>query len=112
MGLAKKRFDLRFGGERKTTMRTKHYEKDDAAFPADAYAVQGNKGIAYYVLGWETEPTEDTEWDGIEERTGRVVGVMVGDDHRWTFDPEDLTPIVSGEDYCPGCGQIGCGWGH
>ena len=86
----------------------KHYEKDDEAFPADAYTVKGSRGIAWYVLGWETEPTEDTEWSGTEERTGRVVAVMVGDDRRFTFDPEDVTPLPR-EDYCGECGQIGCG---
>src|SRR5215475_14924178 len=66
-----------------TSMRNRrpHYEEDDATFTAEAYTVAGwGRGIAFSVLGWETEPTEDTEWDGIEERTGRVVCVMVGDD--------------------------------
>ena len=85
-----------------------NYEADDAAFPADAYSVAGwGAGIAWRVYGWETEPTEDTEWDGIEERTGRVVVVMVGDDRRFSVDPDDLTPL--GElDYCASCGQVGC----
>ena len=60
-----------------------HYEEDGAAFPADAYTVEGYRGIAFYVRGWETEPDEDTEWSGIEERTGRVVVTMIGDDHRY-----------------------------
>lgn len=90
-------------------MTRAHYEKDDAAFPATAYRVntRAGSGVAWYVLGWETEPDEDTEWSGMEQRTGRVVAVMVGDDRKHSIDPDDLTPLAE-EDYCPGCGQIGC----
>lgn len=82
-------------------------EVDDASFPADAYAVRGYRGIAWYVIGWEVEPDEDTEWSGIENRTGRVVCVMVGDDRRKAFDPKDVAPLDR-RDYCGVCGQIGC----
>ncbi len=85
-----------------------HYESDDEHFAADAYKVDGYKGIAFYVLGWEVEPDEDTEWTGIEERTGKVVAIMVGDDHRFTFD-EDEIHAIEREEYCGGCGQMGCG---
>jgi hypothetical protein len=89
-------------------MRGRHkYETDDKAFPADAYTVQGYRGIAFAVLGWETEPDEDTEWSGIETRTGQVLAVMIGDDHRHRVDPDDVTPIDR-EDYCGECGQVGC----
>jgi hypothetical protein len=90
-------------------MRCPNYEADDAAFPAEAYTVAGrsNRGIAWHVYGWETAPTEDTEWSGIEERTGKVVCVMVGDDRRFTFDPAELTPL-NDLDYCASCGQVGC----
>ena len=84
-----------------------HYEADDAAFPAHAYCVRGWRGIAFYVMGWETEPDEDTEWSGIEERTGRLVVVMVGDDARHLVDPEDVEPLPE-SGYCRTCGQIGC----
>ena len=85
-----------------------HFERDDAAWPADAYQVAGHRGIAWHVWGWETEPDEDTEWDGIEKRTGRVVCTMVGDDAPWTFEPDELTPLGD-LDYCLECGQVGCG---
>lgn len=86
----------------------RHYEPDDETFPADAYTVAGwGRGIAWYVLGWETEPTEETEWSGYEERTGKVLCVMVGDDEKHWIDPDDLTPLER-EDYCGVCGQIGC----
>ena len=91
-------------------MRRPNYDADDKAFPASAYTVAGYRGIAWHAYGWETQPTEDTEWDGIEERTGLVVCVMVGDDRRFTFEPEELTPLRD-DDYCGTCGQIGCGHG-
>lgn len=85
-----------------------HYEEDRTAFPADAYRVSGwGEGVAFRVYGWETEPDEDTEWSGCENRPGRVVVVMVGDDARHTVDPDDLAPL-SESDYCHDCGQIGC----
>lgn len=82
-------------------------EPSRGEWTADAYTVKGYAGIAWYVLGWETEPDQDTEWTGYEPRTGRVVAVMVGDDCKFSFEPEELTAI-SENDYCPECGQIGC----
>ena len=88
--------------------RLPHYEDDAQAFPAEAYTVRGYRSVAWYVYGWETVPTEDTEWSGYEERTGRVVAVMVGDDRRFTFDPSELEPLAR-EEYCGVCGQTGRG---
>lgn len=91
-------------------MRTmnSHYETDDNAFPgATRYTVRGWRGVAFYVLGWETESDEDTEWTGYENRTGNVLAVMIGDDHKHSVEPEDLQPLEDG-DWCDGCGQIGC----
>jgi hypothetical protein len=85
----------------------KHYEDDNATFPAEAYQVDGYRGIAWYVMGWETEPDEDTEWSGYEVRTGRVVARMVGDDRDFTFEPDELKPLER-EEYCGVCGQMGC----
>lgn len=84
-----------------------HYETDDVAFPAEAYAVRGYRGVAFAVLGWETEPDDATEWSGMEERTGRVVVVMIGDDRRHVVDLSDLSPLAA-DDYCAECGQVGC----
>ena len=84
------------------------YEQDDETFSADAYTVDGwGKGIAFYVRGWETQPDEDTEWSGIEERTGNVICTMVGDDRKFSVDPEDVHPLDELA-YCRECGQIGC----
>jgi hypothetical protein len=89
-------------------MARHHYESDDDTFSADAYTVRGwGKGIAFYVLGWETEPDEDTEWSGCENRTGQVVVVMVGDDQQHIVDESDLMPLDR-KAYCGECGQIGC----
>ena len=87
-----------------------HYEIDDKAFPEDAYSVGwhgGCDGIAWYVLGWETEPDIDTEWSGIMNRTGLIVCVMVGDNKHFLFDIDDISPFER-EAYCGECGQIGC----
>ena len=91
-----------------TRHRYPHYEADATAFPADAYKVAGWDGVAFRVYGWETAPDADTEWTGIEERTGRVVAVMIGDDARHSVDVDDLTPLDP-EAFCRECGQIGCG---
>jgi len=82
-------------------------ETPDRESHRDAYTVSGYRGVAWHVMGWETAPDDDTEWSGIEERTGQIVAVMVGDDRRFAFDPEDVTPLPR-EDYCGSCGQIGC----
>jgi len=88
-------------------MRNVHYEADDKAWQGDAYTARGWAGIAWRVLGWETEPDEDTEWSGQEQRTGFVVGHMVGDDALHRFEPADLT-VLDREEYCSVCGQVGC----
>ncbi len=87
------------------------------------YSVEGSKGIAYYLLGWEAgrvpticygededgEEIEIEDWSETElVRAGdNVIAVMVGDDHKWTVDKDDLT-LIADEDYCGECGQIGC----
>lgn len=88
-----------------------HYEEDDKSFPASAYSVPKTwgRGIAWQILGWEVVPDNDTEWTGIKVRTGMVVAMMVGDDSRFIFEPEDFVPLDE-EAYCGGCGQIGCGY--
>ena len=81
-----------------------HYEPD--AEICGVYKLC-NDGVAWRILGWETQPDEDTEWTGIEERTGRVVARMVGDDSLFVYELEDFEPLVR-EEYCGECGQIGC----
>jgi len=88
--------------------KRQHYEKDGATFDAPAYAANGwGRGVAWYVLGWETVADEDTEWSGEYVRTGKVLAVMVGDDRPFRFDEDDLKPVKR-EDFCGECGQIGC----
>ena len=71
------------------------YEEDHQAFPSNMYKVDGYPGIAWYVLGWETEPIEGipAEWEWHTERTGRVVCVMVGGSRQYAFEPDELTPL-------------------
>ena len=76
-------------------------------YDADAYTVSQYTGVAWHVLGWETEPDADTEWSGYETRTGNLIAVMIGDDRHFSVDPDDVTPIGR-DNYCGGCGQVGC----
>ena len=84
----------------------KNYESAPE-YAADAYTVAGYRGIAWAVLGWETEPDEDTEWTGMENRTGNLVMVMIGDDKRFGVAPEDVAELDA-DAYCHECGQVGC----
>jgi len=83
-----------------------HYERDPETF-SGYYKEARNPSVAWFIMGWETEPDEDTEWSGQEVRTGRVIASMVGDDCLFRFDKEDLVPLPR-EDFCSECGQIGC----
>ena len=84
------------------------YETDEPDLYPNAVRLTGDTGAAWYVLGWKTEPDEDTDWTGYEVRTGQLVAVMVGDDQHWLVDPDDVLPLDRA-DYCGECGQIGCG---
>lgn len=103
-------------------MATIAYHRNDPSFnrPAglenfdfeSAYKAAGwGDGIAWRAFDYEAEADEDTEWTGMYVATGLILCHMVGDDTSYGFDPDDLTPIGDDE-YCSGCGQIGCGWGH
>jgi hypothetical protein len=86
-------------------MRRNNYEADPQF--NGAFRVRGWPAVAWRVAGWETEPNEETEFSGYEVRTGKLLAVMVGDDAYHRVDPEDLIPLKR-EDYCGGCGQVGC----
>lgn len=91
------------------------------------YGVATYPGVAFYLQGWEQrwEPRQifvededgeevaiddpDGEGGWVDDESGRVRAVMVGDDRVFLVDTSDLTPLED-EDYCSGCGQIGCGW--
>jgi len=84
------------------------FEEDDDLYGVGSVtsAIYG-PGVALYALGWETAPDKETEWSGYEQRTGRVLCVMVGDDCYFSQDPDDLAPLDR-EEYCGECGQVGC----
>ncbi len=76
-------------------------------FGDQALRVDDCPGVAFFVLGYETEPTDNSEWDGVEERTGLLVVRMVGDKRHWAVDPDEVRNLAR-EDYCGECGQVGC----
>jgi len=85
------------------------YETDNPdRWPVPVRLIAG-PAVAWWILGWQTEPDEDTEWSGIESRTDWLVACMVGDDARHLVEETDIAPLDRSE-YCAGCGQIGCGW--
>jgi hypothetical protein len=89
-----------------TVHRSTKWEDDEERFPDDARYTLGD-GVAWRIYGWETQPDEDTEWSGYETRTGNVIAVMVGDNQKWSADPEDFA-LLNELDYCAVCGQVGC----
>jgi hypothetical protein len=76
------------------------------------YTVEGwSSGIAWRVLGPVMIRDEDYEWSGIEyEHEFFVRAVMVGDDKEYQVDAANLK-LLDEEDFCSGCGQVGCGHG-
>lgn len=93
------------------------------------YSVARWPGIAFYLTGYATTPEpimvlttvnddgeydpdgqeveiESGEYDQVEDRE-HVIAIMVGDDREHTVDVDDLT-VIADDDYCGGCGQIGC----
>ena len=91
------------------------------------YKVLNHGGVAWRVLGpskvWTEESWEivceenDCDHDSDmcyvynepekEDDPFMVDCVMVGDDEVWSFYTDDLT-MISDEEYCRECGQIGC----
>ena len=100
-------------------MKRPNYEIDETTWPAEAYSIKGYCGVAWRAYGWELEDVLEADFydeetdtlivgtEFVEQRTGKVVAVMIGDDRRFTFDPDELTPLAD-LDYCASCGQIGC----
>lgn len=93
-----------------------------------AYKVKDMPGVAWHVLGYGTKWTEE-DWEFVGdvdddrenednyiyvepeeyEDKSEVRCVMVGDDSVHVFDIDQLEKLEEDE-YCAGCGQIGCGW--
>lgn len=78
------------------------------ASESERFTVEGYRGIAFYFAG-EQKETVYSDWgDPVDyTETGMVYMVMVGDDCKHIIDPEDVT-VISDDDYCHECGQIGC----
>lgn len=86
------------------------------------YKVDGWGGIAFYLTGWAKDEVEtehvayvydDTPYfeysTEIVESDTQVIAIMVGDDTEHIVDVDSLTKIDA-DDFCGGCGQIGCSW--
>lgn len=72
------------------------------------FAVDGYKGVAFYLLGYAVNEVEDTDGElETECDEENVVAVMVGDDRRHIVHISDIKAIAE-DSYCPSCGQIGC----
>jgi len=102
-------------------MEMEIYDMD--SFKGKTYS--DGRGIALAIVGRDTE--EETEflvycdeldcghyYDYCFEETtsivftGKLIAVMIGDDRKFLVDFQDLTEIDE-EEFCYGCGQIGCG---
>ena len=65
-------------------------------------------GVALFFAGFKTTPIIDEfGWDDEEIDETTAIVVMVGDDHRMEASVEDLT-LIHDDEFCSGCGQIGC----
>lgn len=80
----------------------------------DHVKVEGWGGIAFYIHKWAktTTPLTDEESGEIydyevEDDPEHVICVMVGDDREHVFHRDELA-VIDEDDYCGGCGQIGC----
>lgn len=86
------------------------------------------RGVACYVRGpvkvWEPETyfvgeTDDGEPSEVETGFGEWIDgdgsrlrlVMVGDDREFEADADECT-LLSDDDFCADCGQLGCGHGR
>lgn len=89
----------------------------------DHVRVRGYGGVAFWVLGDCTEiecgpDHDDGDWDGYGghgddcrlAHSDCVMVRMVGDDRDHHVDSSDLAAL-NGDEFCGGCGQIGCGHG-
>lgn len=94
------------------------------------YAVTSMSGVAFALIGWAQNECPETcdltcpyppgscDHESQEcwtfnppefvDNTSVVRAVMVGDDRELEVDRSELK-LISDDDYCSGCGQIGCG---
>lgn len=70
--------------------------------------------VAVVAMGYFAEypePSEEDQEPELMSDESRIVVVMVGDDKRHIVAASDLIPLNEDE-FCPECGQIGCGHGR
>lgn len=120
---------------RRTTTAPTFEREPVARVDDDGRYVIGRAGVAWYVVGrsqrWvpdhylapcdahDADPAgaEDCDvcaWyeDGgewVDDPAGQLWACMVGDDTLHPVDADELEPIAE-DDYCGGCGQVGCAW--
>lgn len=88
--------------------RRMDYERDDTTFPANAYAVSGHPGIAWYVLGWKLAPIHcwqcvDCERSGYERPNGGGAIIEPGNpecDHEHIAESDEPDYERTGEVVC------------
>lgn len=90
------------------------------------YRVERYKGVAWRITGYKQVLTTESfwvkdqygddlhvelgEWEDDTE-SGIVLAHMVGDDRIFELYIDELIELNEDE-YCPGCGQVGCGAYH
>jgi hypothetical protein len=72
------------------------------------YRVKGRDGVAWYIARGCDQFADEDETDCLHGEC--VIMVMVGDDVGWHTQASELIEI-NDDEYCGGCGQIGCGHG-
>jgi hypothetical protein len=68
--------------------------------PGLRYKVEGYEGVAFWFDKWCLIS---------DHHEACLLMVMVGDDYRHHID-KAMIETIDDDEYCSGCGQIGCGW--
>lgn len=102
-----------YDAPRRTTVAPTYDREPVTYIEDDGRYTIGRTGVAWYVVGrsqrWADYDPDGWSGEGewADDPDGQLWACMVGDDTLHPVDPDDLTPIAD-EDYCGGCGQVGC----